>query len=422
MPNSCIKHGTDGSGNELWVATGGSTNGANTIAYSYDGINWNVAKGTQFYSQGLGLDYGADQSGNIVWLAGGWSSGQTNTLAYSKDGITWTSLGSPGSFVVYGIAFGYTATGVPLWIACGDGSKYAYSSNPTVLASWTTVTDTKMTTWRKMLYSNTSNGSPLWVAVGTGTNSIAYSTSGISGWTGIGTQIFTGAHSVDYGIDGSKNLVWWAGGTSTGNTIATSANGINWTGRGKHTITGTGFGTGYGLDLSDNPILMTVGNGTGVSHVYSYYGTTWSVVHKASFSVAMYSIAQQRIPKYIAGGTGIINMKGSLDGRIWYYIPSPFTLATYDVYWSQSQQLWVAVGEGTNTVAYSSNGLTWTGLGTTIFSIRGRKVTFSNTQNMWFIAGEGTNTLAASYDGKAWMPITSTAGYVDQIGAGLYVK
>jgi len=66
--------------------------------------------------------------------------------------------------------------------------------------------------------------------------------------------------------------------------------------------------------------------------------------------------------------------------------------------------------------------MAWTGLGTSIFSTRGNKITFSTTQNMWFIAGEGTNTLAASYDGKSWMPITSTAGYVDISGIGLFVR
>jgi hypothetical protein len=34
-----------------------------------------------------------------------------------------------------------------------------------------------------------------------------------------------------------------------------------------------------------------------------------------------------------------------------------FTVAGLDVYWSNS--LWIAVGEGTNTIAYSNDGIYW---------------------------------------------------------------
>ena len=36
--------------------------------------------------------------------------------------------------------------------------------------------------------------------------------------------------------------------------------------------------------------------------------------------------------------------------------------------------MYVAVGEGTNTIAYSVDGLTWIGLGSTIFTIRGKGI------------------------------------------------
>jgi hypothetical protein len=36
-----------------------------------------------------------------------------------------------------------------------------------------------------------------------------------------------------------------------------------------------------------------------------------------------------------------------------------FTVAGLDVYWSNS--LWVAVGEGINTIAYSNDGIYWVG-------------------------------------------------------------
>ena len=60
----------------------------------------------------------------------------------------------------------------------------------------------------------------------------------------------------------------------------------------------------------------------------------------------------------------------------------------------------VGVGEGTNSIAYSSNGLSWTGAGTSIFSIRGHGVAWNGTR--WVAVGEGTNTLATSTNGTSW--------------------
>ena len=45
---------------------------------------------------------------------------------------------------------------------------------------------------------------------------------------------------------------------------------------------------------------------------------------------------------------------------------SIFSLAGYGVAWNGT--MWVAVGQGTDTIAYSSDGITWTGLGTSTFS------------------------------------------------------
>ena len=61
----------------------------------------------------------------------------------------------------------------------------------------------------------------------------------------------------------------------------------------------------------------------------------------------------------------------------------------------------VAAGDGTNGLAYSSDGLTWTGLGTAIFNTTGNATRFNGTK--WIAAGEGTvNTMAYSNDGITW--------------------
>jgi hypothetical protein len=61
----------------------------------------------------------------------------------------------------------------------------------------------------------------------------------------------------------------------------------------------------------------------------------------------------------------------------------------------------VAVGSGTNTIAYSSDGITWTGLGKTIFSAYGNGVAWNGTR--WVAVGYGTtNSIAYSSDGITW--------------------
>ena len=77
----------------------------------------------------------------------------------------------------------------------------------------------------------------------------------------------------------------------------------------------------------------------------------------------------------------------------------------------------VAVGAGTNFISYSTQngitlvtqagGATWTAL-TTIFTTSGWAVAYGG--GLWIAGGEGTNSLAWSYDGITWTGIASGAG------------
>ena len=62
--------------------------------------------------------------------------------------------------------------------------------------------------------------------------------------------------------------------------------------------------------------------------------------------------------------------------------------------------MWVATGQGGNTIATSTNGITWLGQGTSTFSTAGYNVLSAN--NQWMAVGEGTNTIASSIDGTTW--------------------
>ena len=95
--------------------------------------------------------------------------------------------------------------------------------------------------------------------------------------------------------------------------------------------------------------------------------------------------------KWLATGeSATANLIYSYNATNWYPVNNNiFTVRGRSVAWNGS--LWLAAGEGTNTLAYSSDGINWTGLGTTIFTV-GRSVAWNG--SVWVAAGQGTNTLA----------------------------
>jgi cyclophilin family peptidyl-prolyl cis-trans isomerase len=68
----------------------------------------------------------------------------------------------------------------------------------------------------------------------------------------------------------------------------------------------------------------------------------------------------------------------------------------------------VAVGNATpNTIAYSTNGINWTGIGTTIFNTSGRGVFYGN--SLWISVGLSINTVAFSHNGISWVDVPLVA-------------
>ena len=72
-----------------------------------------------------------------------------------------------------------------------------------------------------------------------------------------------------------------------------------------------------------------------------------------------------------------------------------------DAVWNGS--IWVAVGAGTNSIAYSSDGLSWTGLGTSVFT-QGLRVVWNG--KIFVATGTGTYTMATSANGIQWSGIS----------------
>ena len=117
----------------------------------------------------------------------------------------------------------------------------------------------------------------------------------------------------------------------------------------------------------------------------------------------------------IAVGSGTEKIAYSTNGINWATIIDSdliFSTQGNDVHWNNIR--WVAVGEGTNSIAYSGEGLEWfTVTNSTNIFTKGNGV--ASNKKRWIAVGEGTNTIAYSDDGITWIGLGSsiftTAGY-----------
>ncbi len=109
---------------------------------------------------------------------------------------------------------------------------------------------------------------------------------------------------------------------------------------------------------------------------------------------------------WVAAGQGTNSLAYSTDGINWTGLgTSIFSIEGRGVAWNGT--LWVAVGSGTNSIAYSADGINWTGLGTSTFATQGITVAWNGSR---FVAGgQGTNNLAYSDDGMTWTGVTGTS-------------
>lgn len=109
-----------------------------------------------------------------------------------------------------------------------------------------------------------------------------------------------------------------------------------------------------------------------------------------------------KIPKtlHVSVGKDYQNkMLWSEDGKIWNGSTSMFTSNAYSV--ATNGTLWIACGEGTNnTLAYSYDGYTWEGMGKSVFTQEAVGIGFYN--NIWVAVGKSTNSIAYSLNGFEW--------------------
>jgi hypothetical protein len=249
--------------------------------------------------------------------------------------------------------------------------------------------------------------SQTWIGLGKGTNSIAVSSTGLT-WTGRGTSIFSN-NGNGVAFNGGR---WVAVGDGT-NSIATSTdNGFTWTGLGTSIFSTLGSGVTFAQGK-----WVALGSGTN-SFATSTDGVTWTGRGTGPFSTggirAAFSATQNL---WIAVGEGSNHtMANSTDGITWTGMGrSPFSTRAKGIAFGQNK--WVAVGETNlaitsgNSIAYSTDGRNWTGLGRSALDVLGSAVAFSSTQNVWVAVGCCQFSFARSTDGITWSPLGPTGGF-----------
>jgi len=307
-------------GNPLYpsfTVVGSGTN----LYWSNIGTNGNYTASASIFS---GFAYAfcyTDIDDSIVYLMGG---NGTNNYGYSLDGKSWTGVGTT-LFGAAGACFGIACSPEGVYVLVGFGNEEIYSS--TTQGSYTAFTARGGSPFGGAGFGVAHNGKAsgsggLFVACGTGSKSMLYSADGTT-WTEVPGSYTksTSFNCVSYG-----NTVWMMGGDSTGtDTIVTTSNPIaGLTSRGK-----TDFITEC-RSLCYNPDLQRwvgVGQG-GLFYAYSDdVGATWTT------------------------GTGLT------------------VSVPHSVVWNG--YCFVLQGTGTNTCAYSVNGISWTPISTVASSVQG---------------------------------------------------
>jgi len=273
-----------------------------------DDIEWTAVTDTKFgkndYNWDMGIAYG---NGMFVAVS---ANNKSGGIAFSSDGVNWTAVlnSTFGKSGVSAIAYGNSR-----FVAVDPDGKMAASSDGT---TWTAV---KKSPFGKDYVNDITYGNGTFVAIAGSRNKMAYSSDGIN-WAAVKNTTF-GKGDYNWGITyGNGTFIVVAG---EGGRMAYSSDGKNWT-----AVKKSPFGKNDYMDI-------------GITYVGGKFIA-------CSNSRTMYSS----------------------DGINW-------TTATSPIFWKDGtikdiaygDGKFVAVGEGGgDLMAYSSDGITWTGIAGSAFN------------------------------------------------------
>jgi hypothetical protein len=407
-------------GNQFLISGNVSSGGTNALLKSYDGIDFSISKTTttnQIFDLETNLEYRNTITFpiNTTLIVGGVSN-DTIKIAYSYDaGSTW--LPSTDSSNVFPVSANDAVWNGKIWIAVGEGVQPVQDSNT---LEWIVLEQTGNTiatsedgkTWigrGKHMFSIRGNAidwsrqSNLIVAVGDGSqNSIAYSHDGIY-WLGCGKSMFETGNSVKW-----NGQIWVAGGTvqtGTQKSLAYSFDGKLW----EQPVQSDLFDTSVEIVVWVETQWIAYGTDTSYNVATSNDGITWNMINDASYAS----------PPAFTNGTQYLKIENnqvreSPDGTFWGTPQSVTNMSLLKQFaWNRSnegvpyiQPISLAFGEGANTIGYSYDGISWTGLGKSIFTVRGNNGIWNG--KIWVAVGTGTHWCAYSYDGLFWDGLPDT--------------
>ena len=300
-----------------------------------------------------------------------------NTMYQSNDGTAWTKnllYNTLGSWVVYCAT---SKSDGNFWVLGGRAvgsnmylTSFAYSTN-NVSFTFGNVEDTAPNQFMANCWDIKTNDA-IWVAVGIYYNTIAYSLDGIN-WVGCGSTILTEGYKVAW-----NGSIWVAVGLGSPYVSAYSTDGIHWHG---------------GMLAVDIP------GGSDSLDIIVWDGTKWLA--------------------YGGYGTGVEPLATSLDGISWtpQAIGTPSGSITGIVY---NDPIFSAIGSFTNPIAsyfaYSSDGVTWTAV-TSVFDNGPTGITEIN--GIYVASGgSSSNNLAYSLNGIDWTGADIPVSYTRYIAGG----
>ena len=230
---------------KILVGVGNPGKNGNTIVYSSDkGKTW-TGTGSTIFSNGLSISYG-----NNTFIAGGTGA---NSIAYSKDGLNWTGIGNVFGYnsIVSGISYGGTT-----FVAVGTGTNnsIAFASYKTLI--W--ISGTYDSINNLPIYYAVAYGKDIFVAVGKDNNGngiIVSSSDGGQNWS-IHTQTNFSFTNI---IWSEENSVFVAIGIGT--KIGYSYNGIDW-----FAVNAKGLDAATSLVCSGSRIIITGSNTNAYSY------------------------------------------------------------------------------------------------------------------------------------------------------------
>jgi hypothetical protein len=275
----------------LWVAVGG---GLNSIAYSSDGINWMpVPNSTAIFTQGGSIGWNGE-----YWVAVG--SGP-NVFAYSLDGINWTGQGN--IYFVAGTAVAWNGT---LWIACGTANinyqnTLAYSYNGqqwfgqglSQFLNYASAIAWNGYDW--LVGGDTTKGCPIWT-----------SPSGLPGtWATTNYPAIGPCSSLAW-----NGTQWVAGGLGGSSPISMSSDGLTWT------AISTPF-TGVNGVTWNGTNWVAVGRSL-TTIAYSPTGASWGTAATTLLAVGQ-TIASRRLLPFVGATLVPVLPRASNHGDFLYY-------------------------------------------------------------------------------------------------------